>query len=52
MKTTRTKIDVCNGTLTMEFDGKVVRFNIFEAMRYSFDVHTCFQIDTLDVLAQ
>ena len=32
MKTTRAKIDVFNGTLTMEFDGEVVRFNIFEAM--------------------
>ena len=27
-------------------------FNIFEAMRYPSDVNTCFQIDTLDVLAQ
>ena len=52
MKTAITKIDVYNGTLTIEFDGEVVRFNIFEAMRYPFDVHTCFQIDTLDVLAQ
>ena len=51
MKTARTKIDVYNGTLTMEFDGEVVRFNIFEAMRHPFDVHTCFQIDVLDVLA-
>ena len=30
-KTARTKIDVYNGTLTMEFDGEIVRFNIFEA---------------------
>ena len=52
MKTARTKIDVYNGTLTMEFDGEVVRFNIFEAMRYPSDVHSCFKIDTLDVLAQ
>ena len=36
----------------MEFDGEVVRFNIFEAMRYPSDVHSCFQIDTLDILAQ
>ena len=28
MKTARTKIDVYNGTLTMEFDGEVVSFNI------------------------
>ena len=34
MKTARTKIDVYNGTLTMEFDGEIVHFNIFEAMRY------------------
>ena len=51
IKTARTKIDVHNGTLTMEFDGEVVRFNIFEAMRYPSDVHTCFQIDILDILA-
>ena len=42
MKTTRTKIDVYNGTLTIEFDGEVVRFNIFEAMRYPSDIHSCF----------
>ena len=52
MKTAMTKIDVYDGTLTMEFDGEVVRFNIFEAMRYPSDVHSCFQIDALDVLAQ
>ncbi|KAL5555792.1 hypothetical protein UlMin_038028 [Ulmus minor] len=34
MKTARTKIDVHNGTLTMEFDGESISFNIFKAMRY------------------
>ena len=48
----RTKIDVYNGTLTMEFDGEIVRFNIFEAMRYPSDLNACFAIDTLDTLAQ
>ena len=52
MKTARAKIDVFNGTLIMEFDGEVVRFNIFEAMRYPSDVHSCFSIDVLDVLSQ
>ena len=52
IKAARIKIDVYNGTLTMEFDGEVVRFNIFEDMRYPSDVHTCFLIDTSDVLAQ
>ncbi|XP_071917218.1 uncharacterized protein [Coffea arabica] len=28
------KIDVNKGTLSMEFDGKIVRFNIFETMKY------------------
>ncbi|XP_062075604.1 uncharacterized protein LOC133779690 [Humulus lupulus] len=38
LKTARTKIDVHEGTLTMEFDGEVIRFNIFEAMRI-LDLH-------------
>ena len=52
MKTARTKIDVYNGTLTMEFDGEIVYFNIFEAMRYLSDLNASFAINTLDTLAQ
>ncbi|XP_026416485.1 uncharacterized protein LOC113311913 [Papaver somniferum] len=37
MRTARTKIDVFEGTLIMEFDGEVIRFNIFEVMRYPSD---------------
>ena len=51
MKTARTKIDVYNGTLTMEFNGEVVRFNKFEVMRYPSDLQSCFYIDTLGTLA-
>ena len=40
------------GTLTLEFDGEIVHFNIFEAMRYPSDLNACFAIDTLDTLAQ
>jgi len=32
LRTSRTKIDVHSGQLTMEFDGQVIKFNIFEAM--------------------
>ncbi|XP_022883436.1 uncharacterized protein LOC111400242 [Olea europaea var. sylvestris] len=46
------QIDVHDGTLTMEFDGEIIRFNIFEAMRYPSDVHTCFSIDIIDSLVQ
>ncbi|XP_070669045.1 uncharacterized protein [Malus domestica] len=51
MKTARTKIDVYKGTLTMEFDGKVINFNISETMRYPVDDHSCFSIDVIDSLA-
>ncbi|KAM1699252.1 hypothetical protein ACFX1Q_030307 [Malus domestica] len=52
MKTARTKIDVFKGTLTVEFDGEVIDFNISDAMRYPHDGHSCFSIDVIDSLAQ
>ena len=52
LKTARTKIDVHNGTLSMEFDGETVKFNIFEAMRYPNDQQSAFSIDILDVCTQ
>ncbi|KAM2917124.1 hypothetical protein FF1_045964 [Malus domestica] len=52
MKTARTKIDVFKGTLTMEFDGEIINFNISEAMKFPIDDHSCFSIDILDELAQ
>ncbi|CAH9105229.1 unnamed protein product [Cuscuta epithymum] len=52
LRTARTQIDVFKGILTMEFDGNVVRFDIFEAMRYPNDVHAVFSIDALDVISE
>ncbi|XP_026435521.1 uncharacterized protein LOC113333225 [Papaver somniferum] len=52
MRTARTKIDVFKGVLTMEFDDEIISFNIFEAMRYPTDVHSCFSIDIIDSLTQ
>lgn len=43
-------IDVHDGTFTMEFDGKVICFNIFEAMRYPSDLHSIFAIDDIKTL--
>ncbi|XP_048420148.1 uncharacterized protein LOC125468444 [Pyrus x bretschneideri] len=37
LRTARTKIDVYDGTLTMEIDGESVKFKIFNAMRYLSD---------------
>ncbi|CAN6576809.1 unnamed protein product [Malus baccata var. baccata] len=52
MKTARTKIDVFKWTLTMEFDGEIINFNISEAMKFPKDDHSCFSIDVLDELVK
>ncbi|CAN6567593.1 unnamed protein product [Malus baccata var. baccata] len=52
MKTARTKIDVFKGTLTMEFDGEVIDFNLYESIKFPKDDHSCFSIDIIDDLAQ
>ncbi|XP_050154416.1 vacuolar protein sorting-associated protein 20 homolog 2-like [Malus sylvestris] len=52
MKTARTKIDVYNGTLTMEFDGEVINFNLSDSMKYPSENHSCFAIDLIDSLSQ
>ena len=52
MKTAKTKIDVHSGTLTMEFDGEVISFSIFDAMKYPSEVHNVFHVDIIDSLVQ
>ncbi|CAN6542261.1 unnamed protein product [Malus baccata var. baccata] len=52
MKTARTKIDVFNGTLTMEFDGEVINFNLSDSIKYPSEDHSCFSIDVFASLAQ
>ncbi|KAM1310350.1 hypothetical protein ACFX2H_006922 [Malus domestica] len=52
MKTARTKINVFNGTLSMEFDGEVVNFNLSDSIKYPSEDHSCFSIDIIDSLAQ
>ncbi|KAM1769092.1 hypothetical protein ACFX12_046969 [Malus domestica] len=52
MKTTRTKIDVFNGTLTMEFDGEVINFKLSDFIKYPSEDHSCFSIDVFASLVQ
>ncbi|CAN6716289.1 unnamed protein product [Malus baccata var. baccata] len=52
MKTARTKIDVYSGTLSMEFDGEVVNFNLSDSIKYPGEDHSSFSIDIIDSLAQ
>ncbi|XP_052622464.1 uncharacterized protein LOC128127806 [Lactuca sativa] len=51
LKTARTKIDVYDGTLSMEFDGEVINFNIYDAMHYPDDVSTLNFIDVIEPLS-
>ncbi|KAL5559681.1 hypothetical protein UlMin_035892 [Ulmus minor] len=52
IKTAHIEIDIHNGTLTMEFDGESISFNIFEVMRYPTDIYSSFSIDIIDALVQ
>ncbi|RDX76351.1 hypothetical protein CR513_43664, partial [Mucuna pruriens] len=50
--TARTKIDVHDGTLSMEFGDNVVLFNIFEAMKHPAEDHSIFIIDIINELVE
>ncbi|KAJ8758653.1 hypothetical protein K2173_000374 [Erythroxylum novogranatense] len=52
LSTARTKIDVHNGTLTMEFDGEVITFNVYDTMKYPNDVSCVSSIDIVEPLIQ
>ncbi|XP_016679271.1 uncharacterized protein [Gossypium hirsutum] len=52
LSTANAKIDVRSGTLTMEFDGKIVKFNVYEAMRHSNSLSNIFSIDVINCLTQ
>ncbi|XP_045820253.1 uncharacterized protein LOC123913526 [Trifolium pratense] len=47
MKTAKTKIDVDDGTMSMEFGDIVAKFNIFDAMKYPLEEHSVFQLELL-----
>ncbi|RDY00502.1 hypothetical protein CR513_16312, partial [Mucuna pruriens] len=50
--TTRTKIEVHVGILSMEFKDNLVQFNIFEAMNHPIEDHSLFCIDIIDELVK
>ncbi|XP_027158126.1 uncharacterized protein LOC113759750 [Coffea eugenioides] len=52
LSTARTKIDVNKGTLSMEFDGKMVNFNIFEAMKYPEESNSVFALSVIEPIVQ
>ncbi|XP_010246599.1 PREDICTED: uncharacterized protein LOC104589861 [Nelumbo nucifera] len=52
MNTAKIKIDVDEGTLSVEFDGEIVKFNIFEAMKYPNECHSICSVDIVDSIVQ
>ncbi|KAG8501425.1 hypothetical protein CXB51_003734 [Gossypium anomalum] len=46
-----TKINVCNGILTMEFDREVVKFDVYKAMKYPDSIASLNFVDIIDPLA-
>lgn len=51
MRTARTKIDVYECTLSMEFDREKACFNIFDTMKHPYDnFYSIFMIDMVDPL--
>ena len=45
-------IDIYDGTLTVKFDGEIMKFNIFDDTRYPNDIQSIFSIDVVNVFAQ
>ena len=52
LKIARIKIDVHAGTLTMKFDGEIIKFNIFDVMRFPADVNYLCALDAINGLSQ
>ena len=44
-------IDVHNGSLTMKFDGEIIKFNIYDAIKYPSDDNHIYSIDVIDSFA-
>ncbi|XP_016681260.1 uncharacterized protein [Gossypium hirsutum] len=52
LSTASAKIDVQSGTLTMEFDGEIMKFNVYEAMSHPNSLSNISSIDIIDCLTQ
>ena len=52
LKIARIKMDVHKGTLTMEFDGEIIEFNMYDAMKYPSEEHSVFSMDVINPIVQ
>ncbi|KAL0370480.1 UNVERIFIED_CONTAM: Retrovirus-related Pol polyprotein from transposon.6 [Sesamum angustifolium] len=52
LRTARTKINVHSGILSMEFDGEIIKFNIYDSMRCLSDIPKALLVDIVDPFVQ
>ncbi|PIN24395.1 hypothetical protein CDL12_02876 [Handroanthus impetiginosus] len=52
LRTSRTKIDVHEGTLTMEFDGEIVKFDIYDTTKNPNNVSCIFAVDVTNTFTR
>ncbi|XP_071902741.1 uncharacterized protein [Coffea arabica] len=52
LSTARIKIDVNEGILSIEFDGEIANFNIFDAMKYLEESNSVFTLSVIEPLVQ
>ena len=48
LKTARTKMNVHKKTLTVEFDGEVIEFNMNDVMKNPSEEHSIFSVDVIN----
>ena len=51
LKTFKATIDIHNGSLIMEFNGKIVKFNIYNSIQNPSDDNQVYSIDAIDYFA-
>ncbi|KAK9000791.1 hypothetical protein V6N11_081277 [Hibiscus sabdariffa] len=52
LSTTNVKIKVRSGLLTLEWNGEIVKFNVYKAMRYPEDIEIVNYVDICDLVIQ
>ncbi|KAJ8898585.1 hypothetical protein K2173_001482 [Erythroxylum novogranatense] len=50
LSTAKAKIDVHSDSLTLEFDGEVVKFNVYDAIKHAEDVSCVYNVDIIEDL--
>ncbi|XP_043807683.1 uncharacterized protein LOC122722091 [Manihot esculenta] len=52
LSTARTNINIYDSTLTMEFDGEVIEFNVYDDVKHPNNISSVYRVDTSKLLVQ